>query len=114
MSVVVLVTALVVGLAVGWPLARAARRARRLAEWAESERAWAAFAARLTTDEVHPIEEEPWGARAARAWEMGAEFYCACGRRAVTYRGEPPPTCEGVSCIGAEHPLRVMHPAGEP
>lgn len=102
------------GVLVGWPLAVSARRWRLFAEHAESERAWAAFARRLTQNEASPVEEMPWGARRARAWEMGTEFCCSCGRREVTYRGDPPPTCEGVSCVGSEHELRLMRDVSGP
>lgn len=83
----------------GWLGARL-RRVERAAEHAESERAWSEFSRQLGI---------PFGAAASRAWAKGEEFYCRCGRREVVAKGEPPPTCQGVSCVGLEHPTRVMH-----
>jgi hypothetical protein len=97
--------ALVGGVWVGWPLAVSARRWRRFAEHAESERAWAAFARRRDGAGVSAADE---------AWRAGTEFCCSCGRREVTYRGDPPPTCGGVSCIGSEHELRLMRDVSGP
>lgn len=111
-AAVVVVGALVGGALVGWPLAASAARAWRLVRHAESERAWCEFAARLT-DDARPADES-WSARRSRAWETGTEYYCSCGRRSVTYSGEPPPTCAGVSCVGLEHELRVMREAAGP
>lgn len=81
------------------------RRAERIAGHAESERAWLDFSRR---------EGIPHGAAASCAWRIGEEFYCRCGRREVVRKGEPPPMCEGVSCVGAEHEARVMRSVAVP
>jgi hypothetical protein len=82
-----------------------ALRVRRVLEHAESELAWSEFSRRLGL---------PFGAAASLAWAEGNEFYCRCGRREVGRKGDPPPTCQGVSCIGTEHEPRVMRSAAEP
>jgi hypothetical protein len=74
------------------------RRLRRLAEHSEQERAWTAFRARRDT---------PTGG-------VGVEYVCRCGRREVVPKDDLSPTCEGVLCVGTEHPPRVMHAEAGP
>lgn len=81
------------GLAAGTWLGAQLRRAERFAEHAESERAWTVFGGGLP----HALIPD-----------SGEEFYCRCGRREVVAKGSLPPTCWGVSCVGSEHPPRVM------
>lgn len=77
------------------------RRAERIAGYAESERAWLDFRQRVGV---------PLKAPASQAWALGEEFACPCGRREVVRKGEAPPTCQGVSCVGAEHEACAMRP----
>lgn len=86
----------VVGILAGVRLGVLLRRAERLAEHSEQERAWTEY-------------------QGSRAMPIaGVEFYCRCGRREVVPAGSPPPTCEGVSCVGTEHEPRIMHDEARP
>lgn len=88
-----------------WLGRRDMERAERIAGHAESERAWLDFSRR---------EGIPHGAAASKAWAIGEEFYCRCGCREVVRKGSPPPSCDGVSCVGAEHEARVMRSVAAP
>lgn len=93
------------GLVAGAWLGARLSRVERAAEHSESERAWSEFSRRLGI---------PFGAAQSRAWSEGEEFYCSCGRREVVRKGDPPPTCEGSSCVGGEHDPKVMRGAAGP
>lgn len=104
-AVVIAVPLVAGGVGVGCWLGRMLRRAEAIAGHAESERAWLDFSRR---------EGIPHGACMTRAWTIGEEFYCRCGVREVVRKGEAPPTCQGVSCVGAEHEARVMRSVAAP